>query len=288
MREWRSRTLTAIGFAGRVYNKICAVSKPYLDKMPTICRLPWGSLWLTSNDVMSRHVRFHEDFEENEKKFMRRFLQSGMIVLDLGAHHGYYTLMMSFIVGNNGRVIAFEPSPRERRRLKLHLAINRCSNVRVESWALGSSEGVADLYVCLEKETGCNSLRPPAVSERTRAVQVYVTTLDSYMGTAGINTTIDFIKIDVEGAEVEVMKGATGLLSQSSRPVIMAEIDDLRSVPWGYRSAEIYDFIVSKGFRLFEIDSEGKLNPCPRKENFDENLVAVPIEKLDLMAPYLG
>jgi FkbM family methyltransferase len=78
---------------------------------------------------------------------------AGMTVLDVGAHNGFYTLLASKKVGPSGRVIAFEPSPRERQRLLSNLWINRCSNVIVEPVALAEEDSVATLFVVSGAET---------------------------------------------------------------------------------------------------------------------------------------
>lgn len=84
--------------------------------IPQRVRLPFGSHWVARNDASGRMIlRGH--FENVESQFVERFLKPGMVVLDIGAHHGYYTLLASQKVGPAGRVIAFEPSSRERRRI---------------------------------------------------------------------------------------------------------------------------------------------------------------------------
>ena len=75
--------------------------------------------WLKSNDL-SFLSNLAGNFEEAERQFVERFLRPGMIVLDIGAHHGYYTLLASRKDGQKGKVIAIEPSPRERRKLIWH------------------------------------------------------------------------------------------------------------------------------------------------------------------------
>lgn len=257
----------------------------FLSWLPLPVHLSWGGWWLASDDVASRHVRLRKGIEGGEQNFLLRFLQPGMTVLDLGAHHGLYTLLFSRRVGVKGRVIAFEPSPRERRRLQWHIRLNRCANVQVELLALGSSEGVAELFVCLGRETGCNSLRPPAVSEPTKSIEVSVTTLDNYLQNSRIDL-VDFIKLDVEGAELEVPQGGSRLIS-NSKPLILCELADVRTEPWGHRSVKIYQFLVARGYRWFSVMPEGKLRPCSRKEQFHENLFAVPKEKLRLIAAFV-
>jgi len=104
--------------------------------MPVPLRLPFGAWWLAENSALDRSL-IYEGFETAETAFVGRFLRPGMTVLDVGAHHGLYTLLASKRAGRDGRVIAFEPSWRERRRLARHLRINRCGNVEVHSCALG-------------------------------------------------------------------------------------------------------------------------------------------------------
>ena len=99
-------------------------------------------------------------------------------------------------------------------------------------FALGSKERTENLFVCLGRETGCNSFRPPAVSEPVRKVQVSITTLDRYLERAGDIDKVDFIKIDIEGAELEALRGASGLLSHS-KPLTLCELADVRTQPLG-------------------------------------------------------
>src|SRR5439155_23701316 len=191
-----------------------------------------------------------------ETKFVARFLRDGMTVLDIGAHHGFYTLLASSRVGSSGSVIAFEPSPRERVRLERHVRLNKCANVRIEQTALGASPGKAELFLVEGMEDYCNSLRPPAVNAETRRVPVNVTTLDEFLSSTRL-TGVHFIKLDVEGAELEVLKGASNLLRQSSRPVFMIEVYDIRTKPWGYAARDSVRFLMERTFDRYSPDESG-------------------------------
>ena len=135
-------------------------------------------------------------------------------------------------------VVAFEPSARERKALLLNLKLNRARNVDVESIALGSSNAQSEFYVVNREETGCNSLRPPVTSGTTSTTQVEVRRLEDWAVEHHMEHA-HFIKLDVEGGELEFLKGAERFLAGSKRPVILAEVQDIRTQPWGYRAKEI-------------------------------------------------
>ena len=255
-------------------SKALAIRNRLFPDWPMLIRLPFGSLWLAWNDTLSTALYLKMPFEQGERKFVENFLRPGMVVLDVGAHHGIYTLLASKKVGPKGLVFSFEPSPRELRRLKLNLIINCCRNVRVEPSAVGSTKGTADLFVCSDQNTGLNSLRPPAIQEQTRKITVPMTTLDDYISQHGID--IDLLKIDVEGGELEVLKGAARTLHSKPPHAIMCEVQDVRTRPWGYRADEICDLLEANDYQLYSVTIDGTLEPFPRKEEHEENLIAIP------------
>ena len=144
-------------------------------------------------------------------------------------------------------MIAFEPSPRERKQLLRNVRINTCSNVRIEPYALGKERSQAQLYLVEGGEDGCNSLRPPVVDSDTWPVSVDVFSFDEVASKLGL-TNVDFAKLDVEGAELDVLKGATQLLRTAPRPVFLVEVYDIRTEPWGYKAREIVQFLDRQGF----------------------------------------
>jgi len=250
-----------------------------LPSVPLLVWLPYGGWWLAGDDKMGDAV-FTGNFEDGERQFIQGFLKPGMTVLDIGAHYGFYTVLAAKIVGPTGRVMSFEPSRRERERLLVHLRLNRIlDRVSVFPVALGRETAESTLYVVAGRDTGCNSFRPPAVTEPSRAIQVPVTSLDAFLALQNV-ACVDFIKMDVEGAELGVLEGAEGLLGRRPRPVIVAELADSRTLPWGYSASAIYDSLVAKSYRWFAITQDGKLRGCPRTDQFGTNLVAFPDERV--------
>jgi FkbM family methyltransferase len=255
----------------------CRWARAFPD-IPLPLRLPFGGWWLVRNDYCSFAIA-SGSFEKEETHFVEHFLRGGMTVLDIGAHHGYYTLLASKRVGRHGRVIAFEPSPRERKFLERHMSLNRCENVNIEALALGSASGEADLFVVDGTETGCNSLRPPSVTQSVRGFRVPLEQLDVYLEHKGVEK-VDFIKLDAEGGELEILKGATKLLGRVPRPLILAEVQDVRTQPWGYEAREIIRFLSQRDFHWYRMQADGGLSALPLEESaYDGNFVAVPAER---------
>lgn len=250
--------------------------------IPAIRRMEPGFLWIAWNDVIRDEV-LGGTFERAERRFVQRYLQRGMTVLDIGAYYGLYALTASVKVGNEGRVIAFEPSPRQFRKLRLHVRLNRCRNVRVENVAVGSGETRAILYSVGGKFGGYSSLRRPPIEEAMQAVHVNTTTLDNYLREHSVGD-VDLVKVDVEGGEFDVFKGAENLLRRKARPVILCELEDVRAEVWGHKARDVAAFISSFGYTWFKTTIDGSLAMLPEGlDRSERNFVAVPAERIEQM-----
>jgi FkbM family methyltransferase len=245
--------------------------------IPIPVLLPYGGWFMARKDYFGSQLT-HGGFESAERSFVQNFLKPGMTVLDVGAHHGLYTLLASKRVGDAGSVIAFEPSSRERKALLLNLKLNRAKNVRVESVALGSRSARSQFFVVDGQETGCNSLRQPSTSSTTSSTEVEVRRLDDWSSEHQIDHA-DFIKLDIEGGELEFLHGAERFLTGGKRAVILAEVQDIRTEPWGYRAKEIIRHLRERDFDWYRIVDGGSLEPLDcSAEDYDGNFVAVPRE----------
>lgn len=257
------------------------------DRLPALVRMPWGVVMVAWPDVMGQFLRTNQTssgapFEVGERRFLLKFLQPGMKVLDVGAHDGLYTLLASRRVGASGRVYAFEPSSRERRRLRANLWINHCGNVVIIPKAVGNQSGEAQLHICQGRETGCNSLRPPTVDDPVQILTVPLTTLDSCLDEWDL-TQVDLVKMDIEGAELAALQGGKRLL-EDLRPVMMIEMEDLRTRNWGNSCRDVYNLVRDTGYSWFGVADDGSLFPVGEKDYYSENLFAVPNEKVSQIA----
>lgn len=255
--------------------------------IPVPCWLPYGGWYLAYGDEVGfcifRGNLFDIQYEESESRFVANLLKPGMTFFDAGANQGFYTMLASKCVGNKGKVYAFEPVPSEFLHLQQNIHINRLQNIVGESMALGCQDGLTDMYVCLHGKGSYSSLKPPAENIRvpSKCIRVPIISLDNYVQLKNIRH-IDFVKIDVEGGELDVLKGAVTVL-RDLRPVVMCEIADSRTQPWGYNASEIYRFLEKYGYQWFQTVPGGRLIPAMVKERYDpdwENLVGVPNEKL--------
>jgi FkbM family methyltransferase len=273
--------------ARRKYITLANRARRLFPDMPIPLRLPFGAWWLAEKSALD-HQLIYGEFERMEMGFVKRLLRRDMTVVDVGAHHGLYTLLASKRVGSDGRVVAIEPSPRECVRLEKHLRINRCSNVELVACAVGEDPAETDLYVVDGIHDWCNSLRPPATDEPAKTVRVQLRRLDEILSDLQISE-VDFIKLDVEGAELSVLLGAIGLLHRESRPAMLVEVQDVRTQRWGYAAREILQFLIRMDYQWFAIAAKGALLPIScREQTYDANLVALPVERTEEFLSLLG
>ncbi|MBV9764776.1 MAG: FkbM family methyltransferase [Acidobacteriaceae bacterium] len=266
----------------------CARSRVSLLNAGVPCRLADGSRFLAHGDiigwnVLTSSIRRRASYYTGEWRFVSRFLKPGMTVVDAGANQGIYTLLLSKCVGDAGRVFAFEPASPEFKKLKRNVQSNRCSNVVLESSALGSYDGVTEFHLCLYSRGSYSSRCVPAKDIEgapRQIIEVPMITLDSYFSKHSV-ASCDFIKIDVEGGEKDLLKGAEKTLTQL-RPLVLCELADIRTKPWGYFASELYRLLLDHGYAWYRSDGNGVLHPAAQKANYDpewENLIAVPTEK---------
>lgn len=161
-------------------------------------------------------------------------LQPGMTFWDVGSHIGFFSLLASRIVGPSGHVHAFEPMNETRKRLEAGVALNDVSNVDIHAVALSDSDGSAVLH------TGRSSLTWSLIGEvgRPDGQDVATRTLDSM---AKISVPPNLIKVDAEGAELEVLKGGRRLLSQH-HPLLIVEFSNDELVEIAKVDFPNYDF----------------------------------------------
>jgi FkbM family methyltransferase len=219
-------------------------------------------------DLVGSHILRSGVWEPETASFFLSWLRPGMTVVDAGAHVGQYTLLASGLVGPAGRVIAFEPHPVLGRVLRRNVARAGCANVTVSSLALGRARGTAELVLAPPANHGASSLRP---GPQEPGVQVQVDTLDQALAGPG---RVDLIKIDVEGAELDVLDGAGRTLAASPDVVLVVEFLRENAVPFGRTVEDLETRLRELGFGLYTLTPAG-LFPYRPVTELAANVVAV-------------
>jgi len=172
-----------------------------------------GRRWVIASG--SRFVK--GTYEPIQSEAFQRLIRPGSVVFDVGAHVGYYSVLSSILAGPRGQVVAFEPLPANLKYLRRHLRLNGCDNVRVLTNCVGNGSSIARFDD--SHGTGVGHL----ASKGTLEVQVR--SLDE-MVESGELPVPQFIKIDVEGAELLVLSGAERLLRQHHPILILSTHGD--------------------------------------------------------------
>lgn len=216
-----------------------------------------GSSFLYPLDSVIGFMLYARAFETGEVRFVIESLQPGAIFLDIGANAGLYTVLAAKRVGAQGRVIAFEPAQRNLELLKRNIELNALTNVTIVPRAVGNKMGPCQFGV--SRDGAMNSLartgHPGQQIENWQTVEM--TTLDAAIRDLKL-PRIDFIKIDVEGAEKLVFEGARETLAVNPNVTILFEAADIAATAFDYTARSLLADLTSQGFSLSCFDGSEK------------------------------
>ena len=224
-------------------------------------RFPQGvSLRLDLRESLQRDFYFGL-CDTRELRLMREHLSGDMV--DVGAHIGMYALLAARELQGRGRVLAFEPNPAARAQLEENVLLNGCANVIVVAAAAGEAEGRAVLHVPATADPSFSSLEAGRFAEG-EAVDVETTTVDAQVAEYGLAPS--FVKVDVEGQEVAVLRGAAETVARF-RPALLVEVSE-RSAPEVQRLLHGYrPFRIAGGRVVSGLDGgRGLFNALFRRE----------------------
>lgn len=191
---------------------------------------------------------FHEF---NEMRFLNRFLKDDITFVDVGANQGEYTLFVAKRLPR-GNVLAFEPTSFFYDRLKYNVELNAMTNVRCFKLGLSDHTGEVPIYYNddnPDNHEGLASLFSVAGNNETERISL--ATLDKVVRAEGISR-IDFIKVDVEGSEWAVLRGAEQVLKKF-KPGLMVELNEVTARKAGYDVNEMIIWLESLGYDAYEI-----------------------------------
>ncbi|WP_422931610.1 FkbM family methyltransferase [Singulisphaera sp. PoT] len=186
-------------------------------------------------------------YEPEETALLREHLKPGMNFLDVGANIGYFTLLAASIVGPSGRIFSVEPSPACSTRLAESVQANGIKNVRIERMGLSDQPGTSVLHIPRAEDRNHTPSMISWNEGESTSIEVPVRTLDAMIEEWGIDT-IDVMKIDVEGYEPTIFRGASHALASGRIKAILCEFNAYYLEAAGSSTRDLYDTLINAGF----------------------------------------
>lgn len=216
------------------------------------------------------------DYEPGLRSIIRKYVRPGDTCLDIGANIGWHALLLSRLVGSAGRVLAFEPNPNIQPALHANLSANAASNVDVYPLALGATSGIArfEAPVIADRYAGGGHLLVDGAAPPAASVPVEVRALDDVLPAS---RTISVVKIDVEGWEPAVWRGAAKML-QRDRPVICMEYSPKLLARAGFASHEATEPLERLGYTFMSYSDRAKPATIKELDGYTGDILALPQE----------
>jgi FkbM family methyltransferase len=242
----------------------------------------WGAemLVLFPEPVSVQLYRFGY-YEEGLTRAFLDLVGPGMVVFDVGAHFGYFSLLAKTLVGSQGSVHSFEPSPSTFRVLSENT--RKWPSIAIHRIAMYSSETRIKFFDYGIEHSAYNSAFQPRLPEALRralprvAIDVATTTIDGFVARSSVVPS--FVKIDAESAELHILQGMDRTLRRH-RPTVSLEVGDfLTDVAEVARSRELVEYLVARDYDAYETTLEGLVPHVLRDRYEYENLVFIPAER---------
>ena len=204
-------------------------------------------------------------FEWESLEWTRRLVKPGMTVIDLGANVGYYARLLSDLVGPDGRVFAFEPSPENLEVLRSNLSAPRYSNVEICPFAASDQDGTASLFVSPGHSN--HSLIEGYTAAETK-LEIPVVTIDRFLKDRGI-AAVDFVKMDIEGGESRALQGMRETIAHSPGFRLLVECNPQALQAAGSTPAGFLELLSNLGLKAEAILEDASLGPLPEVTTID-------------------
>lgn len=210
------------------------------------------SLNLDEKDSLS--LSFNRVYEPEETSLVKKVIHSEMRIIDIGANIGYYTTLFSKLAPK-GAVYAFEPDESNFHLLKENCRINRCSNAKLFRHAIGNDECNRKLFLS-DINFGDHRLYP--VEDNRSFTEVKMVTVDGFLGS---EEGFDFIKMDIQGFEMEALKGMHSRIAMD-KPIILLEVWPEALLKNNTTPDELFSFLNNLNYDIFDVENtENKISP---------------------------
>jgi len=232
-------------------------------------------MYLGPKDSLKLSV--HGVYEKLETDWVKQTIQKGDIVLDVGANIGYYTLTFAKLVGDTGKVFSFEPELFNFNLLQKNIEINNYKNVVTENVAISNNVGTTKLYLS-NIRTGMHRIYPSHFCSED-FVKVKTTSLDEYFKDNEFGDKISFIKMDVEGSELGVLKGMKNIFETNRKIKILMEFVPSCIREFGAEPQELLKILQDQNFQFRHTNDDSET--IESVKNVDNLLQKFDGEKTD-------
>jgi FkbM family methyltransferase len=213
---------------------------------------------LDTREYMQRRYYYH-CYEAAELAFVERWLRPGDRMIDIGALVGLFALVGARRVGPTGRVDAFEPVPSSYEKLMRNIALNGCGWVHPNRAAVTDHSGVVSLGIPQERLVGY-SVAEFSIGAKLNAVEAPAVILDEYVGD---DTPVRLVKIDAEGSERDILRGASRLLERMPPDALLLELNHEMLSAHGSSITEVLSTLTDSGYAVHTLRRDGRLGPAP-------------------------
>jgi len=200
----------------------------------------------------SLKLSINKSYEEFETELVKRTIKEGNVVVDIGANIGYFTLIFAKLVGKNGSVFAFEPELNNFNILKKNIEINNYANVKLVKKAISDKTKIMRLFLN-DSNKGSHTLGKQ--KNNKQSTEIESVRLDDFFD---INNKIDFIKIDIEGAEIDAINGMSKILQNNKDLKILIEYNPLMLKGFGITSQKFFTTLRELNFNIYDLDDQNK------------------------------
>lgn len=225
-------------------------------------------LWNHKNENSLITLPAKGTFEPVETAHVISLVREGATVFDVGANFGWFTTHLADVVGENGAVYSFEPIPETFSDLRANVERNGfAGRVKLNNVAVGDRDGEEVLQIPIRMGAGAPfaSLKKQTWG-KYREIPVKLVSLDNYIAKLSISK-IDFLKCDVEGAEMLVLKGLKETLSKGHIARLMLELNDSSLGKFGYSRSDVLQLMKSYGYDAYTLHKTGEKLPCENVED---------------------
>jgi len=228
-----------------------------------IVEIEGRKMFTQNNDGLALSI--FKIYEPNQTKIVKKYVHEGDVVIDVGAHVGYYTLLMAQLVGKNGKVYSFEPDPANFELLKKSVEINGFENVVLIQKAVSDTTEKIKLFLG-DNDSAVNRIYDAKLGDAKKSIDVQSITIDEYFKEN--DKLFNFIKIDSEGSEAKIINGMEKFLTKNRKLIMMTEFFPFLIKKSGDEPNQYLKSLENSGFELYNILDDNKETNKINSESF--------------------